>query len=145
MYATPAQRDRDIAAGALLVPAALREWVERSADELALDLDALTAQQWQRQVRTAQGRTVPATEVPRLRAREVMVHIVDLDASARFADLPADFLAALLDDVTAKRSRSRSGTEPALVLDPSDESRTWAVAGTGRPVRVRRPLATLFA
>jgi len=72
-----------------------------------------------------------------------MIHSVDLDAGRRFADLPPDFLAALLDDVTAKRSRS--GTEPALVLDPTDEPRTWTVVGTGRPVRVPGPLAGLAA
>ena len=34
------------------------------------------------EVVTAQGRTVPATEIPWLRAREVYVHVVDLGVHA---------------------------------------------------------------
>jgi maleylpyruvate isomerase len=49
---------------------------------------------------------VPASEVPWLRAREVCVHAVDLATGLAFADLPADFLTALCDDVTTKRSAS---------------------------------------
>ena len=46
-----------------------------------------------------QGRTIPATDVPWMRAKEVWVHGVDLRAGLAFDDLPADFCAALVDDV----------------------------------------------
>jgi maleylpyruvate isomerase len=53
-----------------------------------------------------------------MRAREVYVHAVDFDAGTGFADLPADFLAALLSDVAARRSAQGNG--PALTLTASD-------------------------
>ena len=82
MYASPEQRAEDIEAGALKPPSELRQWVARTADELAAALADLSETQWTRQVRTAQGRLVPASEVPWMRAREVMVHSVDLDPDA---------------------------------------------------------------
>ena len=63
----------------------------------------LTEDQWSAEVVTAQGRTVLADQTPWMRAREVMVHAVDLDAGITFVDLPPEFLAALRDDILAKR------------------------------------------
>lgn len=142
MYSSPAQRDADIEAGARRAAHELREWVASSAHRLADALDALTAEQWARQVRTAQGRTVPATEIPWMRSREVMVHAVDLGGTVTPADLPVGFDAALLDDITAKRSSSDG---PALVLVPTDHEDRWVVTGAGHPTIVRGPLAQLTA
>ena len=75
-----------------------------SADDLAAALDGLPAGAWDATVVTAQGRTVPATEIPWMRAREVCVHAVDLGAGITFGDLPADFTAALLANVVRKRA-----------------------------------------
>ena len=84
MYSSPGQRDADIRAGAQKPPAELRRAAEESAPRLAAALDRLTDEQWSRTVRTARGRPIPASEIPWLRAREVMVHAVDLDpATAR--------------------------------------------------------------
>ena len=88
----------------------------------------LTSDQWSAQVRTAQGRTVPATEIPWLRAREVMVHAVDLGTGVTFADLPEDFLLALVDDVVARRS---SVPGPALDVVAEPGSSRWSVAPLG--------------
>ena len=103
MYASPEQRGADIEKGALLAPARLREWFSDSAAALHTALGALDGAGWTRLVRTAQGRTVPATEVPWMRTREVMVHAVDLATGTTFADLPQDFLAALEADIRGKR------------------------------------------
>jgi maleylpyruvate isomerase len=152
MYASPEQRGADIEKGALLAPARLREWFSDSAAALDTALGALDGAGWTRLVRTAQGRTVPATEVPWMRTREVMVHAVDLDGGVGFDDLPTDFLLEVLHDVAAKRSRSADG--PAVVLvstDPTDSvdgtprSTAWPVAGAGEAVHVRGPLAQLAA
>jgi maleylpyruvate isomerase len=79
-------------------------------------------------VRTAQGRTVPATETPWMRAREVCVHAVDLDAGLTFADLPDDFNRALREDIRAKRGLAEL---PATVADaPPAEVTAWLA---GRP------------
>ena len=91
------------------------------------------------QVRTIQGRTIRASEIPWLRSREVMVHAVDLLGGVTFDDLPDDFLAALLDDVVVRRSTLDN--QPALALEAAGQR--WDVAGSGEPVVVAGSLADL--
>jgi len=154
MYASPEQRDADIETGALLPAARLREWFAASAAGLDRALGDLDGEHWIRLVRTAQGRTVPATEVPWMRTREVMVHAVDLAGGVGFDDLPTDFLVEVLHDAAAKRSRAGDG--PAVVLvatdgaladspDGSVRSSAWSVAGVGATTHVRGALAQLAA
>jgi maleylpyruvate isomerase len=143
MYASPEARDAGIANGAKLPAAELRAWVASSADALAADLDALPAASWDAKVITAQGLTREAREIPWMRVREAYIHSVDLGAGIVFADLPGAFLAALLDDITARRSKA--GTCPALTLTAADTGRGWQVTGTGEPVAVSAPLAGLAA
>lgn len=104
MYAGPDQRAAEIEELSALPAGDLRALVRQSAGRLAADMDALPAGAWQNQVVTAQGRTVPATEIPWMRAREVWVHTVDLDAGVTFADLPDDLNAALVADAAAKQA-----------------------------------------
>jgi maleylpyruvate isomerase len=104
MYACPAQRSEEIERGARLDPGELRALVHESAAALADDLAGLTTAQLANSVITAQGRSITAAEIPWLRCREVGVHAVDLDAGVMFADLPDEFLAALVQDVIVKRT-----------------------------------------
>lgn len=143
MYASNEQREADISAGSLLPPAELRARLESSALALAADLDALPEQAWDAKVITAQGLSRSASEIPWMRNREVFIHGIDLNAGIRWADLPAGFLAALLDDVTARRSSVGGG--PALAAAATDTGHTWEVAGTGAPIPVSAPLADLAA
>lgn len=143
MYSSPEQRDSDIQTGAERPPAELRAWLTSSAGRLAVDLKELNGEQWANPVVTAQGRTVAPTEVPWMRAREVMVHAVDLDAQTSFADLPEGFLVALLDDVAAKRSAGPPG--PALLLLATDHEKSWHVSGVGASVTVEATLAEVAA
>jgi maleylpyruvate isomerase len=103
MYSSPEQRISAIASGVQLPATQLTAWFEESAQLLADAMGELTEEQWRVEVLTAQGRTVPASDVPWMRTREVMVHAVDLDTGVRFADLPADFLAELRHDILGKR------------------------------------------
>jgi maleylpyruvate isomerase len=114
MYSSPDQRNADIETGAGRPPARLRTWFHEAAGALAADLSRLTDEQWRAGVRTAQGRDVPATEIPWLRAREVMVHAVDLGTGLTFADLPEDFLAALEADIRGKRGADAPEVEGTL-------------------------------
>jgi maleylpyruvate isomerase len=141
MYASNEQRDADIADGALLPAAELRAWIESSAQALAADLAEMPGQAWDAKLITAQGLTRSASEVPWMRAREVYIHSIDLDAGTKWRDLPQDFLAALLDDVTARRSSTGSG--PALAVAATDTGHTWEVAGTGPATPVSAPIAHL--
>jgi maleylpyruvate isomerase len=143
MYVSVEQRDADIAAGATLPAAELRATITSSAQALADDLEALPANAWDAKVITAQGLARSASEIPWMRDREVFIHAVDLAAGTTFADLPAGFLATLLDDVTARRSAKGGG--PALALAATDTGHVWAVTGTGAAVPVTAPLADLAA
>ncbi|WP_409464651.1 maleylpyruvate isomerase family mycothiol-dependent enzyme [Amycolatopsis sp. GA6-003] len=107
MYTSPEQRNADIEAGSQLPEAQLTSWLQDSARSLESAMASLTPQQWQAEVVTAQGRTVPAAEIPWLRAREVCVHAVDLGSGLTFADLPEAFLSALVAEIQAKRGLDR--------------------------------------
>ncbi|MFK0286552.1 maleylpyruvate isomerase family mycothiol-dependent enzyme [Streptomyces sp. NPDC090499] len=126
MYSSPEQRTAAVEAGTRLPAHELTAWFERSAQALDDAVAGLTDTQWQSEVVTAQGRTVPASEIPWLRSREVMVHAVDLGASASFSDLPAEFLAALREDILARRG---SANVPAVHGDPAEVTAYLA----GRP------------
>ncbi len=109
MYSSPAQRSADIEAGALRPSAELVAWFDESARILTESMATLTEQQWQARVRTAQGNDIPATAIPWLRSREVLIHAVDLGTGVTFAELPDDFLEALCTDI-----RTRRGDVPAV-------------------------------
>ncbi|MFG1948558.1 maleylpyruvate isomerase family mycothiol-dependent enzyme [Nonomuraea sp. NPDC048826] len=142
MYSSMEQRDADIEAGSVKPAAELSAWLTESADRLAAGAAALSAGQWNAEVVTAQGRTVPATEILWMRAREVCVHAVDLAAGVTFADLPAGFLTALADDVAAKRGNAPG---PAVVLTATDTGDRWELPGEGGPTAVTGPLAQVAA
>ncbi|MGY1812583.1 maleylpyruvate isomerase family mycothiol-dependent enzyme [Blastococcus sp. SYSU D00820] len=125
MYASPEARDAEIARRAALPPAALRGEVLGATSALADAVGAMPEEAWAARVRTAQGRDVPAEEVLWIRAREVWVHAVDLDAGVGFADVPDDVLAALVDEVFATWAR-RSET-PELTVFGGD--REWGSGG----------------
>ncbi|MGW0173301.1 maleylpyruvate isomerase family mycothiol-dependent enzyme [Rhodococcus sp. NPDC003322] len=142
MYASPDARAQGIEEGARRPAAELLSWAPASAEKLEAEMDRLTDEQWSRPIVTAQGRTVPATEIPWLRTREVCVHAVDLGTGTTFADLPADFLAALGDDIVAKRSAAPA---VALRLEATDADIAWDLPGTDAAVTVAAPLADLIA
>ncbi|WP_327241970.1 maleylpyruvate isomerase family mycothiol-dependent enzyme [Streptomyces sp. NBC_01320] len=142
MYSSPQQRNADIAAGATEPAAELAGWLRESTERLAFGMAGLNTEQWRAEVVTAQGRTVPATEIPWLRSREVCVHAVDLAAGVAFADLPLGFLAALADDVVTMRS---SALGPAVVLTTTDTDDRWALPGEGAIAPVVGPLAEVTA
>ncbi|WP_207930341.1 maleylpyruvate isomerase family mycothiol-dependent enzyme [Streptomyces hainanensis] len=136
MYGSPEERGAAIEAGAALPADRLVAWFDESALALGDAMAELTADQWRTEVTTAQGRTVPAGETPWMRAREVLVHAVDLGTGVGFADLPEPFLAALRDDVLGKRGRENV---PAVHGDPAEVTAYLA----GRPyVGVTTPEGT---
>ncbi len=103
MYASADERAAGIERGAGMSAAALVSWLRRSGEALDEAMSGSTTSSVDRQVRTAQGRWVAATGIPWLRAREVLVHCVDLRCGIAFADLPGDFLEVLVADIVAKR------------------------------------------
>jgi len=142
MYASPDERAEGIERGGRLPAAEVTAWLRRSAEALDTAMAGLDDARWNAPVVTAQGRTVPATELPWMRAREVCVHAVDLATGLSFADLPADFLGALCADVVGKRSAAPG---PALVLTATDTAQRWTLPGNGEPVEVEGALHDITA
>ncbi|MCK2244632.1 MULTISPECIES: maleylpyruvate isomerase family mycothiol-dependent enzyme [unclassified Crossiella] len=134
MYADESARAAEIAHGALLPVPELRELVRTEQFRLNVALHLLEPAEWEVTVVTAQGRAVPAGTIPWLRAREVWVHAVDLQAGADFPDFPADLLDALIIDVV--QTRRRREQSPALVLAPLDRDEEWIIEAPGTPIRV---------
>jgi maleylpyruvate isomerase len=140
MYSSTEQRRADIEAGSAWSAQRLRVFVHETAAALDADLNALAEDRWTAEVRTAQGRAVPATEIVWMRVREVAVHSVDLAVGIGFQELPAALCEALIEDVTGRRSAQ--GEDPALEL-VSSEGGSWRVAGVGASVVVRGTVADL--
>jgi len=119
MYASPESRDADIATTASLPPAALRADLIEARTRLAEAVEQLSETAWVAQVRTAQGRIIPAREVVWMRDREVWVHAVDLGATTSV--WPEELAVALIDDVLAMFTRREQTPEVTLVAG----ERTW--------------------
>jgi maleylpyruvate isomerase len=123
MYAGPEQRAADIEASAGRPAEVLRSELVTTAAALDDALALLDHDTWAAMVRSAQGRDIPAAEIPWMRIREVWIHAVDLGAGAAFGDLPGGVVDLLLDDVTDVRSGEKNC--PSVVLRPADRNREW--------------------
>ncbi|WP_224166228.1 maleylpyruvate isomerase family mycothiol-dependent enzyme [Arthrobacter sp. StoSoilA2] len=118
MYASPEARNQEINFGATLSPIALRNLFDHSAVHLSVEWRDLPDANWAHEVRTAQGRTVPASETAWMRTREVWVHAVDLDNGATFNDIPTSVLERLLGDITG--AWKIRGTDTGLLIKVND-------------------------
>lgn len=132
MYASPQQRNDDINRGALRATAAIVDDVVATAEKFGAAQQSLLPEDWRRQVRTAQGRTIPVAEVPWLRLREVAIHRVDL--GARFEDLDGAVVDLLLKDITTTLQAKPQW--PSIALEATDgaflvANGTPVVKGTG--------------
>lgn len=139
MYASPQARDAEIQQTAALPSGQLRSQFGQSQERLAAAIGQMPAEAWPAQVRTAQGREVPASEVPWMRVREVWVHAVDLNGAARFADIPDAVSCALIEDILTLWRRRDHITEFTIVA--SDIGMQW---GDGA-CAVSAPLKDLLA
>jgi maleylpyruvate isomerase len=145
MYENPGQRAEEIDFGATLPAQALRNLSDHAAVHLTVEWRDLPAADWSNVVRTAQGRTVPVSETVWMRGREVWLHAIDLDAGARFDQLPAAFLDRLLVDVAGSWDRRRESEGlPTIVLDPVDRAaQVTSGAADGADLVVRGSTAAL--
>jgi maleylpyruvate isomerase len=141
MYASAEDRIATIDRGSRLPAAYLRAWVQRTAGELESGLRSLSPCQLTAKVTTSQGREIAASQLAWLRAREVNVHAVDLDAGLAFGDLERAFARTLITDVL--RLRGSRGADPALDLRATDSVDTWQMDGSGPTTLVSAPLARL--
>ncbi|MCZ0999498.1 maleylpyruvate isomerase family mycothiol-dependent enzyme [Streptomyces mirabilis] len=131
MYRSPEARAKDIEAGAAWTVARLRAFVEDEHSSLTNALDRFDDVAWQTEVVTAQARTVPASTIPWLRARELWVHACDLPTGGDFADFPRSFTNALINDALARRATQG--------IDLTAQLADRAVADNGRPAQGSGP------
>ncbi|WP_371113052.1 maleylpyruvate isomerase family mycothiol-dependent enzyme [Rhodococcus sp. JVH1] len=117
MYASAEQRGREIAEGATLPAAALRNLFDHTVARLDEKWRHLPASAWEAQVRTAQGRLVPVSETAWMRTREVWIHAVDLGNGGRFGDFPDVVLESLLTDIVGMWQKKDLGAGLILAVD----------------------------
>jgi maleylpyruvate isomerase len=141
MYPSAEARNADIEAGTSRSADELRSWFEESAAGLDAAMGSLTDEQWQTPVRTAQGAPIPATRIPWMRSREVMIHAVDLGTGITFADLPTDFLEALCEDIRTQRGDVPEirGPLPELAAYLSGRPYSAVLSADGRPAEPLSP------
>lgn len=121
MYSSPQARGEEIARGATLIPDSIRNLHDHTLVRLDVAWRDLPEEAWQAEVKTAQGRTVPASETLWMRTREVLLHAVDLDVNAGFADIPTVILQTLVPEIAAKWRGAGDGA--GLVLVPEGNER----------------------
>ncbi|WP_137843312.1 maleylpyruvate isomerase family mycothiol-dependent enzyme [Microbacterium sp. 2FI] len=148
MYASDTQRAEEIEFGATLPVEALRHLAAHAAVHLDVEWRDLPEAAWSHEVRTAQGRLVPASETVWIRTREVWIHAVDLRNGASVRDFPPELHDLLLDDLIRVWTRKGVATERSIVLEPVDRAETFVLdavgQGTGRdPLVVRGTAADL--
>jgi maleylpyruvate isomerase len=112
MYPSLESRTDDIEQGSRLEPAVLRRLVRDSGLELEADLESLPPLAWDRPVVTMHGKSITATRVPWIRAREMAIHAIDLDAGVEFAHLPREFNDRIIAETV--ETRTRAGEAPVL-------------------------------
>ncbi|QBJ96966.1 maleylpyruvate isomerase family mycothiol-dependent enzyme [Rhodococcus sp. ABRD24] len=138
MYESAEQRAQEIAEGATLSPAAIRNLFEHTVARLDGSWRSLPDAAWNAEVRTAQGRTVPVSETAWIRSREVWIHAVDLGNGGRFGDFPTVVLESLLAEIVGMWRRKGEGG--GLVLQV-DGAASVAVDETAETRRVSGSLA----
>nr|WSY56816.1 maleylpyruvate isomerase family mycothiol-dependent enzyme [Streptomyces sp. NBC_00886] len=140
MYPSPSARAEEIDTGARWPVPRLLDFVDEEQDRLIAALDRIADERWQAEVVTAQGRTVPASTIPWLRSRELWIHACDLPSSrGDFADMPDDFVDALISDALTRRRTVQSCDLRVRVTD-----RDAGPEHTGRAeTYVRGPAADL--
>ncbi|HEY1969004.1 MAG TPA: maleylpyruvate isomerase family mycothiol-dependent enzyme [Pseudonocardia sp.] len=134
MYPSYHQRNLDIELSARRDASTLRAELTDTAAGLARELDELDEAGWGAVVRTAQGAEVPSTVLPWMRAREVWLHGVDLDAGGSLDALPSDLAETLLENLAAEMS-TKEGCPGARLLAHGGD--TPVPLGGGGPTEVR--------
>ncbi|MFE9443543.1 maleylpyruvate isomerase family mycothiol-dependent enzyme [Streptomyces sp. NPDC006602] len=143
MYDSPDQRVTDIEAGAGRPLAEQQADVRESAEGFRKAAEALSPDAWSATVVSAQGREIPASEVPWLRAREVWIHLVDLRVGVGMDALPPDFAWALVREVAGWMSARLA---PGIGAELSADGHDPVVLGTPAPgVTVTGPPYALAA
>ncbi len=110
MYASPDEREEGINAGAGRDPAGQLADLTVSGSRFLRAAHAVPEARRSFTVLSAQGRQIPAHEVPWLRVREVWLHLVDLDVGYDVGAVPDPIAWALATDVAAWMTQRTAAT-----------------------------------
>lgn len=141
MYSSPEARGEEIAYGATLIPDAIRNLHDHTLVRLDVAWRDATDKAWQAEVKTAQGRTVPASETLWMRTREVWIHAVDLRVRAGFEDIPTVILSTLVPEIAGKWRGAGAGE--GLVMVDTDNGERIEVSPGSETVEVQGSLPGL--
>ncbi len=142
MYGSAADRIAGINTAAARPASEIRQDVIASNARLASALELLPDRAWANAVRTARGRHVQAAEIVWMRAREVWVHAVDLNAEATFADIPADVRIALLSD--ALSAAASHPDTPRVHVTATDAEIDKKLGSDGPSITIVAPVVDLL-
>ncbi|SDC16587.1 maleylpyruvate isomerase [Actinokineospora iranica] len=128
-YASRADRDADIEAGADRLPQVIREDLYAACDRFHTAITRLGDSDWDNKIMHPSGRWFPAAEVPELALFEAWNHMVDLDAGVTFDDVPVAHLDRLLDLAVRPHRARTDGESLRLAANlPDGRQRTWELA-----------------
>ena len=130
MYESDEQRNEEIEELASAGPADLRDRLLAATTAFNDAVEGVAPDRWRGVfTRTPGGPGWPAATIVATRRREVEIHHVDLGTDYTQREWPEDFVADLLDVVSADQS-----TSGPFRLRATDLGREWAVGGIGGPV-----------
>ncbi len=132
MYPSREVRDQDIEDGVAHTPVEdIRTLSHEVADEFADALAEMDDDAWQATVTNGHSKEIPATDIPWMRARESLLHSLDLGIGMTALDFPAAAVDRLLDDITGTwELRGDDANFRLHLTDRDDADRT---VSTGNP------------
>jgi maleylpyruvate isomerase len=130
MYLSRADRDADIEEGSRRLPQLVRADLDAACQRFAAYARDLPATAWEAEVDHPRLGLFRAHRVPWLRARELWVHLVDLDRGIGFANLPPNVLEDLLEDAAGYHADHPDAPAVRVVAElPDGRQRGWALNG----------------
>lgn len=120
MYDDRAQRDAQIAALQTAPPAQLRAQSDEESRRLQDTWAGLSDEQWRLKFTSGQGKLLPVRSSVMFRAREVWVHLVDLNIGVGFGSAPAPIREAVLREVWLSWTTRGADTGLAITTTASD-------------------------
>lgn len=127
-YTSRADRDADIEEGARRILQVIKADLDSACVRFENACREMPPHSWRSEVVAPKGATIPASQVPLFRLREVWIHLIDLDYGVGFADLPADFVEEFLDDAV-EQFAGRVDPFSIEVALPDGTQRIWTVSG----------------
>ena len=130
MYASETERLEEVEIGATLPPHALRGLFQHTAVHLVVEWRDLTEEGWDAPLRLLDDHPCTTRDTPMIRAREIWLRTMDLDAGGSFVDMPPAMVDRLLDQTT----REWRAEPLVLLVENHADRRILLGSGAGKPI-----------